>query len=85
MSTGGTDQLLLLSKELFPGHDKPLNREAGWWHHGQLVCLVLPHLHCVVVGLVVPHSVLLSHQMGRAGGFFCGGPGHTEIGPMLRR
>ena len=30
--TGGTDQLLLLSKELFPGHDEPLNREVGWWY-----------------------------------------------------
>ena len=30
--TEGTDKLLLLSKELFPGHDEPLNREAGWWY-----------------------------------------------------
>ena len=30
--TGGTDQLLLPSKELFPGHDEPLNGEAGWWY-----------------------------------------------------
>jgi hypothetical protein len=27
-----TDKLLLLSKELFPGHDEPLNGEAGWWY-----------------------------------------------------
>jgi hypothetical protein len=30
--TEGTDKLLLLSKELFPGHDEPLNGEAGWWY-----------------------------------------------------
>jgi hypothetical protein len=27
-----TDKLLLLSKELFPGHDEPLNGEARWWY-----------------------------------------------------
>ena len=31
---------------------------------------MLTHLRCVVVELVVPHSVLLSRQMGRAGGFY---------------
>ena len=51
----------------------------------QLVRLVLPQLHCVGVVLVVPHFVLLVHQMGRADDFFCGGPGRTEIGPMLVR
>ena len=30
--TENADQLLLLSKELFPGHDEPLNGEAGWWY-----------------------------------------------------
>ena len=28
--TENADRLLLLSKELFPGHDEPLNGEAGW-------------------------------------------------------
>ena len=30
--TENADQLILLSKELFPGHDEPLNGEAGWWY-----------------------------------------------------
>ena len=49
----------------------------------QLVCLVLPQLYCEGVLFVVPPFVLLFHQMGRGGDFFCGGPERTEIGPML--